>query len=301
MMAAPTYIQAQLNAAQKFLQAMLTSPAIADQYAAQMQSNPGGIGAWLASIGYADIDSTVIYIALEQIRDVSQAFWTGIYGMTYMSTDSKTWINGPVLIIEGDSTVLLDDVAIINPVYAKSVLQWTNVGNATVAQLAFTQITGVTNAPLPAGTYIGNKFIGTLTQDGISYTVWSGQIGTRPSYTPPAAYKAPVWQTVLQYVGYVVMIGAALQMGYKVGDWCIQKIKALRDARNEADPDDEGLDEADAEVEPADAADPPVAEDPIVDPVVTTEVTEVTEVVEVVEVVDVIEIVLVEDLAEPKK
>ncbi|MEA3022164.1 MAG: hypothetical protein QOK01_1016, partial [Alphaproteobacteria bacterium] len=189
-MATTKYTQDQLDTAAKFLQAILTNPTLAGQYADIIQQNQGNvpaISAWLASVGYPNIDPTCIYLALEQMRDVNQAYWTGIYGITSITTDKQKWLEGPVLIIQGNTDVYLDNVPVNKVTYAKSVLSWDATGgNATAAKITLSQITGVTNQPLPAGTYVGPEFSGTLTKGGTNYTAWTGKLGTRPNYTPPA-------------------------------------------------------------------------------------------------------------------
>jgi len=218
----PEYTQAQLNTAQKFFQELLTDPAIAKAYGEIVKANIGTDGTaitkWLTAQGYPDISPKLIYIAMEQMKDHNMAFWTGIYGLTSLSTDKKTFKEGPVLIIEGSSSVLLDGVAISDFTYSQSKLSWTTSSNPTAASINFTQVTGVTGKPLPAGTYIGNEFSGTLTTDGSDYPIWAGKIGQKPTYKPPAsAYKVPVIDQIFKYAGYVILVATAIMMGYKLG------------------------------------------------------------------------------------
>src|ERR1700704_6539039 len=176
-MATP-YTQQQLDTGQKALQRMLTAPAVARQYADILQRNQDNmpaVAAWLAGAGYPGIDPTCIYIALEQMRNVNQACWTGVYD-TAMTTDRQFWVDGGTLIIQGKSAVTLggdpesDPAVIKNPTFSNSTLSWTTAdGNGWDASIAFTPITGVTNQPLPPGTYLGPQFSGTLTQPGTAY------------------------------------------------------------------------------------------------------------------------------------
>jgi len=281
-MTTPQYTQQQLNTGQQCLHDFLTKPTIAGQYAdvlQQNQTNMGAVAAWLASEGYANIDPVCIYLALEQMRSWNLTYWTGVYDNTIL-TDGHS-IGMATLIVQG-GTVSLEGTAVRTPNYDFIGLNWqVTQGNKTAANIPFTQVTGVTNQPLPQGTYIGPQFSGVFF-DG--YRLYPTFRGTVTDYTeiPRDTPRLPVvWQKIIQYVGYMITVGAGLQLGYKIGPWIWSQAATFRETLQKLNPQGDGLDPQTLNNPPPLAGDYRV-DDPVVDPVVTTDVT--AEVVEVTEI-----------------
>ncbi|HEX8830517.1 MAG TPA: hypothetical protein VF705_05090, partial [Longimicrobium sp.] len=165
----------------------------------------------------------------------SLADWTGTYGVTTLTTAPTTFVSGPALSVQGNTTVLLGTTALVNFTYANNQLSWSLSDNASAGSVTFAQIT----TPAAGSTYVGNIFTGTLQQgaSGASQP-WYGQVGSPvangpantpvPSSTSTPSQSASVVQQVFQYAGYVMMVGMLLEQGYKVLSWVWTKISASR-------------------------------------------------------------------------
>jgi len=281
-MTTPQYTQQQLDTGQQCLHGFLTKPTVAGQYAdvlQQNQTNTAAVAAWLAGQGYANIDPVCIYIALEQMRATNLAYWSGFYDNEIV-TDGKTlqFVN---MYIQGGA-VVLDQGAVKDPNYLGSRLSWSTApGNTTAGTVQFMQVTGVTNQPLPAGSYIGPQFSGAFFDGSTEFPTWKGNVSEWTLLPPGEVRVSILWQKIIQYVGYTITVGAGLQLGYRIGPWIWSQAATLRASLEKLNPQGEGMDPQTLNNSPPSAGGYTL-DDPVVDPVVTTDVT--AEVVEVAEV-----------------
>jgi DNA-binding CsgD family transcriptional regulator len=67
---------------------------------------------------------------------------------------------------------------------------------------------------------------------------YSGLIGAAPSSGGGGSYPGPsTFETVMQYLGYVVTSACALELGYKIGKWAYTKLKSTPPEGNVEEPD----------------------------------------------------------------
>jgi len=168
--------------ATEFVQAVLRSPTLAQQYAAVLKANsgdPGGedkIVSWLKGQGY-DTTPEAIDTVYQMTLNVNLDYYDSAYSSTY--TDGSA---GPEILIQ-KGVVTVKGSAIKKPIYSQSSLQWTTAdGNAFNTQLHFRVLTNDDGKPLPAGSYIGPQFWGMYWGTGTMPSTPNivGKTGTAP-------------------------------------------------------------------------------------------------------------------------
>ncbi|MES9939080.1 MAG: hypothetical protein ABW104_04810 [Candidatus Thiodiazotropha sp. 6PLUC2] len=182
--------QQNFDDAQKFLQDCLTTPTLAQGYEtqgqiAQQKSNPDLLTSWLKSKGY-DTNPTQIVQAQEQQQSYQLSYWSGTYGKTSVKKSDGTFVVGPPIVVVDNSTVLINNVAIVNFQFENATLSWTSDANDTAGSIVFQEIPSVNSNENPPTGYTGKLFSGSLTQTtctpGNGALTYSGQIGDIVSF-----------------------------------------------------------------------------------------------------------------------
>jgi hypothetical protein len=183
--------QAQWDAANRFLDRLLIDPILANGYQqisqqANGQDNaPEILTTWLQQQGY-DTTPELVYSALIALQNTSLAYWTGIYGQSFLGSSEPA----PVLAIgpdaEGNTVAYLDGVELKNFVFQSvetenafhPTLSWDLESNQTAGNITFFYTSAVTLDPNPPTGYTGNWFEGTLqTSVSSSFQRYYGAIG----------------------------------------------------------------------------------------------------------------------------
>ena len=167
--------QAQWDAANRFLDQLFIDPMLANNYQqisqqANGQDNaPEILTSWLEEQGY-DTTPELVYAALINLQNTSLAYWTGIYGQSFLENSQPA----PVLAIapntEGNTIAYLDGVELKNFVFESvetedtfhPTLSWDLENNSTVGNITFYYTSEVTLDSEPPTGYTGNWFEGTL-------------------------------------------------------------------------------------------------------------------------------------------
>jgi len=210
--------------ARRFVAALLRSPKLLAAYGraakdANDHGDPGRLTAFLEHAGY-HTTPTAISTAYDAAAQSTLGFWTGSYATTLSS--ARRSVTGPTLVITPKGTATLTGSGVgtgrLERVgFDHGVLQWSIRDNATSGRIQFSR-------PSDGGS---PTFTGQLTLNA------SFRFQGRVAATPPSASTSTdrsTVQTVMQYLGDIVIIHAAASMAWQGIEWAGSKLGGGREA-----------------------------------------------------------------------
>jgi hypothetical protein len=265
--------QAQWDAANRFLEELLTNNTLAQGYLniaqqANGQDNaPAMLTDWLHGQGY-DTTPALIYEALVAVQNTALGYWLGIYGQSYQQTGTIS-TDAPVLAIlpdiNGNITPYLNGVALVNYTFKSvesdgsfnPILSWGIESNSTAGEITFYYTPEVNTDPNPPTEYTGNWFQGTLqTSANTPQQSFFGAPGSASAEALPTVSLSEQeteqeqseswWKKTIAWLnahpaawvgvgigGLVVAVGL-IYGGYKLARWAYQSIQQCQQEREQA-------------------------------------------------------------------